>query len=119
MTSAPDPQAAVHQLPRVTRITLRIWLKVYGGVPASARALFDLAVWLAVAQVLLASGLVKPTDWSRARPLATFEYPVAFMDAPTAAVTGLAIEVAPGSFRQTARMPAGSKATCCMMPGQR
>jgi len=119
MTSAPDPQAAAHQLPRVIRITLRIWPKVYGGVPASARPLFDLAVWLAVAQVLLASGLVKLTDWSRARALATFEYPVTFMDAPTAAVTGLAIEVAPASFRQTARMPTGSKATCCVMPGQR
>ena len=48
-------------------------------------------VWLA--ESFLASGLVKAANWQTALLLATYEYPVGWLDPRTAAVIGLAIEV--------------------------
>lgn len=84
------------RLPPAIRITLRLWVKLYAALIASARPLFDLAVRLAVAQSLLASGIVKLADWDRALSLATLEYPVSFMAPSVAAATGLAIELGGG-----------------------
>ena len=89
--SATGPQA--RPLPPVLRISLRVWLKLYAALIASARPVFDLVVRLVIAQGLLASGLVKLMDWERALALATQEYPVSFMSPPYAAALGLAIEL--------------------------
>ena len=89
--SATGPQA--RPLPPVLRISLRVWLKLYAALIASARPVFDLAVRLVIAQGLLASGLVKLMDWERALILATQEYPVSFLSPPYAAALGLAIEL--------------------------
>ena len=89
--SATGPQA--RPLPPVLRISLRVWLKLYAALIASARPVFDLVVRLVIAQGLLASGLVKLMDWERALALASQEYPVSFMSPPYAAALGLAIEL--------------------------
>jgi NADH dehydrogenase/putative oxidoreductase len=89
--SATGPQA--RPLPPVLRISLRVWLKLYAALIASARPIFDLAVRLVIAQGLLASGLIKLMDWERALILATQEYPVSFLSPPYAAALGLAIEL--------------------------
>jgi NADH dehydrogenase/putative oxidoreductase len=66
-------------------------------------------VWLA--ESFLASGLVKAANWQTALLLATYEYPVTWLDPHTAAVIGLAIElicpplIAIGLFTRIAAIP--------------
>jgi NADH dehydrogenase/putative oxidoreductase len=66
-------------------------------------------VWLA--ESFLASGLVKAANWQTALLLATYEYPVSWLDPHTAAVIGLAIElicpslIALGLFTRIAAIP--------------
>lgn len=106
--AGPNTLPMQQPLPPAIRVTLRIWLKLYAALVASARPLFDLAVRLAVAQGLLASGLVKLADWERALSLATLEYPVSFMQPPTAALVGLVIELAGGVLLALGLMTRGA-----------
>ena len=53
----------------------------------------DLAIRLWLAQLFWVSGLLKLADWDNALRLATYEYPVAWLDPATAAALGIAIEV--------------------------
>lgn len=53
----------------------------------------DLAIRLWLAQLFWVSGILKLADWDNALRLATYEYPVAWLDPVTAATLGIAIEV--------------------------
>ena len=53
----------------------------------------DLAIRLWLAQLFWVSGLLKLANWDNALRLATYEYPVAWLDPATAAALGIAIEV--------------------------
>lgn len=53
----------------------------------------DLAIRLWLAQVFWVSGVLKLANWDNALTLATYEYPVAWLDPLTAAALGVAIEV--------------------------
>ncbi|MBK8750944.1 MAG: FAD-dependent oxidoreductase [Candidatus Competibacteraceae bacterium] len=53
----------------------------------------DLAIRLWLAQVFWVSGILKLANWDNALTLATYEYPVAWLDPATAAALGVAIEV--------------------------
>lgn len=108
VSTVPVPNHADKRLPPAVRISLRLWLKVYAALVASARPLFDLALRLAVAQSLFASGIVKLADWESALALATWEYPVAFMAPPTAALTGVVIELAGGLLMALGLMTRGA-----------
>lgn len=77
-------------------VTLRIWLKLYQGAIAFARPFFDLVIRVALALILLRSGLLKFYDWDLALSLATHEYPVSFMAPATAAALGITIELLGG-----------------------
>ena len=73
--------------------------------------LLDLFIRLWLAQSFFASGLVKAASWNTALLLATYEYPVSWLDPHTSAVTGLAIElicpplIALGLFTRVAAIP--------------
>ncbi len=53
----------------------------------------DLAIRLWLAQLFWVSGVLKLADWDNALFLATYEYPVSWLDPTTAAALGIAIEV--------------------------
>lgn len=53
----------------------------------------DLAIRLWLAQLFWVSGILKLADWNNALTLATYEYPVAWLDPVTAAALGIAIEI--------------------------
>ncbi|MBK8752753.1 MAG: FAD-dependent oxidoreductase [Candidatus Competibacteraceae bacterium] len=53
----------------------------------------DLAIRLWLAQLFWVSGILKLADWDTALRLATYEYPVTWLDPATAATLGIAIEV--------------------------
>jgi NADH dehydrogenase/putative oxidoreductase len=53
----------------------------------------DLAIRLWLAQLFWVSGVLKLAHWDNALLLATYEYPVSWLDPATAAVLGIAIEV--------------------------
>ena len=53
----------------------------------------DLAIRLWLAQVFWVSGILKLANWDNALTLATYEYPVAWLDPTTAAALGIAIEI--------------------------
>src|SRR6516165_5876542 len=73
--------------------------------------LLDLFIRLWLAQTFFASGLVKAASWQTALLLATYEYPVSWLDPHTSAVIGLAIElicpplIAIGLFTRLAAIP--------------
>src|SRR6516164_8839945 len=73
--------------------------------------LLDLFIRLWLAQSFFVSGLVKAANWQTALLLATYEYPVSWLDPHTSAVTGLAIElicpplIAIGLFTRIAAIP--------------
>lgn len=96
MTDAPVTVASqtVEELSPFVRITLRIWLKIYGSVVGLLRPFFDLLVRLTIAFALFRSGIVKAFDWDTALTLATLEYPVGFMAPASAALIGIIIELA-------------------------
>jgi len=77
----------------------------------SAAPLLDLFIRLWLAQSFFASGLVKAANWHTALLLATYEYPVSWLDPHTSAVVGLAIElicpplIAFGLFTRIAAIP--------------
>lgn len=56
----------------------------------------DLAVRLWIAQAFIVSGVLKVTNWQTAVYLATYEYPVSWMEPGTAALLGVAIELIGG-----------------------
>ena len=74
--------------------------------------LLDLFIRLWLAQSFFVSGMVKAASWNTALLLATYEYPVSWLDPHTSAVTGLAIElicpplIALGLFTRLAAIPA-------------
>ncbi len=53
----------------------------------------DLAIRLWLAQLFWVSGVLKLANWDNALLLATYEYPVSWLDPATAAALGVAIEV--------------------------
>src|SRR4029077_19980939 len=73
--------------------------------------LLDLFIRLWLAQNFFVSGMVKAASWNTALLLATYEYPVSWLDPRTSAVTGLAIElicpplIALGLFTRLAAIP--------------
>jgi NADH dehydrogenase FAD-containing subunit/uncharacterized membrane protein YphA (DoxX/SURF4 family) len=73
--------------------------------------LLDLFIRLWLAQSFFVSGMVKAASWNTALLLATYEYPVSWLDPHTSAVTGLAIElicpplIALGLFTRLAAIP--------------
>src|SRR6516165_6424878 len=73
--------------------------------------LLDLFIRLWLAQSFFASGLVKAASWQTALLLATYEYPVSWLDPHTSAVIDLAIElicpplIAIGLFTRIAAIP--------------
>ena len=73
--------------------------------------LLDIFVRLWLAQSFFASGMVKAASWQTALLLATYEYPVSWLDPHTSAVIGLAIElicpplIAIGLFTRIAAIP--------------
>jgi NADH dehydrogenase FAD-containing subunit/uncharacterized membrane protein YphA (DoxX/SURF4 family) len=84
---------------------------VVGFAELSFGPLLDLFIRLWLAQSFFASGLVKAASWNTALLLATYEYPVSWLDPHTSAVTGLAIElicpplIALGLFTRVAAIP--------------
>jgi NADH dehydrogenase/putative oxidoreductase len=80
-------------------------------VERSLGPLLDLFIRLWLAQSFFASGLVKAANWQTALLLATYEYPVSWLDPHTSAVIGLAIElicpplIAIGLFTRIAATP--------------
>ena len=52
----------------------------------------DLAIRLWLAQAFWVSGVLKLANWDNALTLATYEYPVPWLDPVTAATLGVAIE---------------------------
>jgi NADH dehydrogenase/putative oxidoreductase len=73
--------------------------------------LLELFIRLWLAQSFFASGMVKAASWRTALLLATYEYPVSWLDPHTSAVIGLAIElicpplIAIGLFTRIAAIP--------------
>lgn len=71
----------------------------------------DLVIRLYLAQSFFVSGLVKAASWNTALLLATYEYPVSWLDPRSAAIIGLAIElicpplIALGLFTRIAAIP--------------
>lgn len=55
---------------------------------------FDLALRIGLAQIFFVSGVLKFADWDNALYLATYEYPVSWLDPAIAAVLGVLIELA-------------------------
>lgn len=53
----------------------------------------DLAIRLWLAQAFWVSGILKLVNWDNALTLATYEYPVSWLDPVTAATLGVAIEI--------------------------
>ncbi len=58
--------------------------------------LVDLAIRLVIAQVFIVSGVIKIANWDTALYLSMHEYPVPWLDAGTAALLGLSIELGAG-----------------------
>lgn len=75
------------------RVTMRRWTKWYLDGTETFWPLTDIVIRFFIGMWFLRSGLVKATDWDTALRLATFEYPVSWMDPFDAAVTGLTIEL--------------------------
>jgi len=73
--------------------------------------LLDLFIRLYLAQSFFLSGMVKAASWNTALLLATYEYPVSWLDPTKAAIIGLAIElicpplIAFGAFTRLAAIP--------------
>ncbi|MFO1372118.1 MAG: FAD-dependent oxidoreductase [Candidatus Competibacteraceae bacterium] len=55
--------------------------------------LFELALRLWLAQTFWVSGVLKLANWNSALTLATYEYPVSWLDPATAAILGVVVEV--------------------------
>lgn len=73
-----------------------LWRKLarfYVGTTVVAWPFTDLAMRFFVALPFLRSGYLKASDWQTAVQLATFEYPVSWMEPQSAAAIGLAIEL--------------------------
>ncbi|WP_108787592.1 FAD-dependent oxidoreductase [Erythrobacter sp. Alg231-14] len=75
------------------RVTLRRWSKWYLDGTETFWPFTDVVIRFFIAMWFLRSGLVKAADWETTVYLATFEYPVTWMDPVTAATVGLAIEL--------------------------
>ncbi len=58
----------------------------------------DLVIRLGLAQIFLVSAILKLSNWENAITLATYEYPVSWMDPATAAYVGIAIELSGGAL---------------------
>lgn len=68
--------------------------KALAGLQRGVAPLFELGIRLRLAQIFFVSGVLKASDWDHAILLATYEYPVAWMDPVTAAYLGASIELA-------------------------
>jgi len=75
------------------RVTLRSWSKWYLDGTETFWPFTDVIIRFFIGMWFLRSGLVKAADWDTAVFLATFEYPVTWMEPVTAASVGLAIEL--------------------------
>ncbi|MEL7190643.1 MAG: FAD-dependent oxidoreductase, partial [Pseudomonadota bacterium] len=108
------PVMQEERLPPFLRITLRRWTKWYVGGSELFWPFTDATIRFFVALWFLRSGLVKAADWDTALLLAESEYPISWMSAYNAAVTGLAIElIAPillilGLFTRPAALAMGA-----------
>lgn len=95
----PVPLTSSHKLQEerfspFLRITLRRWAKWYLEGSETFWPFTDLSIRFFIGMWFLRSGLVKAADWDTALFLATFEYPVSWMAPASAAMTGIAIELA-------------------------
>lgn len=66
---------------------------VLRGIDRAVGPIVDLVIRLSLAQTFWISGVLKAADWDTAVRLATYEYPVTWMDPVTAAYLGVAIEL--------------------------
>ncbi|MGH8512745.1 MAG: DoxX family protein, partial [Gammaproteobacteria bacterium] len=96
--NSPDKRSDAHravQLARANRIA--VWLGfAYDALRVSESILwpvFDLGLRLWLAHGFWISGLLKVAQWDTALTLATYEYPVTWLDPVTAATLGAAIEI--------------------------
>lgn len=95
-TAAPVPLAdrlQEERYPPFIRVTLRRWTKWYLEGTETFYPFTDVVARFFIGMWFLRSGLVKATDWDTALYLAANEYPVSWMSASNAAMTGLAIEL--------------------------
>lgn len=79
--------------PPFIRVTLRRWTKWYLEGTETFWPFTDLAARFFIAMWFLRSGIVKVSDWDTALYLAANEYPVSWMSAHNAALTGVTIEL--------------------------
>ncbi len=75
------------------RVTLRRWSKWYLDGTETFWPFTDVIIRFFIGMWFFRSGLVKAADWETAVFLATFEYPVSWMEPVTAAGVGLTIEL--------------------------
>ncbi|MHA7818616.1 MAG: FAD-dependent oxidoreductase [Erythrobacter sp.] len=81
------------RFPPFIRVTLRRWTKWYLEGTETFWPFTDLAARFFIGMWFLRSGLVKASDWETALYLAANEYPVSWMSAQNAALTGVTIEL--------------------------
>ena len=79
--------------PPFIRVTLRRWTKWYLEGTDTFWPFSDIAIRFFIGMWFLRSGIVKVSDWDTALYLAANEYPVSWMTAQNAALTGVAIEL--------------------------
>jgi putative oxidoreductase len=86
----PVPTAPPYRFPAV----LVGWARGTELLERAVAPLLDLVIRIALAQGFFVSAVLKLADWNTALFLATNEYPVTWLDPTTAAVLGVAIELA-------------------------
>lgn len=91
-TGNPDPRSAPHWLAPLSRLAD----DASGLLSQGAWPFLDLAIRVWLGQTFMVAGLVKVANWESAIFLATFEYPVSWMDPVLAAWLGAAIQVIGG-----------------------
>ncbi|MEO1648984.1 MAG: FAD-dependent oxidoreductase [Pseudomonadota bacterium] len=84
---------AEERLSPFVRVTLRRWAKWYLDGTETFWPISDAVIRFFIAMWFLRSGLVKAADWDTALYLAANEYPVTWMSAEAAAITGVTIEL--------------------------
>jgi NADH dehydrogenase, FAD-containing subunit len=94
-SSSLAPSQGGHRLDRLSRVVE--WVSdAMRFAERSIAPFVDLAIRLRLAQIFLVSGILKASDWDKAIYLATYEYPVDWMDPVTAAYLGVTIELIGG-----------------------
>ncbi|MGH8608201.1 MAG: FAD-dependent oxidoreductase, partial [Gammaproteobacteria bacterium] len=95
--STAGPSQGIHRRDRFGRVLG--WMSdAMRFAERSVAPFVDLVIRLGLAQIFLVSAILKLSNWENAITLATYEYPVSWMDPVTAAYAGIAIELAGGAL---------------------